>query len=278
MRKLRNLYGALMLLVTALTLTGCGNGDNALEEIINGGGGSSTPKSAGAISYATTSLLRGSKDPGFTNALTLTGDGTVSYSSSNPSVATVDATGKVPPVAVGTTTITATISDSESYTYATKQVSYTIELQEGYSYREWDTVDKKYVTSFAPSDNCELITSSTNTLDGSKRYVVVGDVNVAHDIEITASSTIILCDNAELNINGRLHSNQLYINAQSEGEEMGKLSVTTDTGTGTWSGSASSIVFTLGASGQLQLNTFTVTHSSGSATTYTVRNMARMVC
>ena len=93
MRKLRNLYGALMLLVTALTLTGCGNGDNALEEIINGGGGSSTPKSAGAISYATTSLLRGSKDPSFTNALTLTGDGTVSYSSSNPSVATVDATG-----------------------------------------------------------------------------------------------------------------------------------------------------------------------------------------
>jgi hypothetical protein len=42
MKHLRNLFGAAMLLVTALTLTGCGNGDNALEEIINNGG-SSTP-------------------------------------------------------------------------------------------------------------------------------------------------------------------------------------------------------------------------------------------
>ena len=39
MKHLRNLFGAMMLLVTALTLTGCGNGDNALEEIINGAGG-----------------------------------------------------------------------------------------------------------------------------------------------------------------------------------------------------------------------------------------------
>ena len=230
MRQLKNLLGAALLLIFAPpTFTSCGNIDNPLEEIQ--GSSSSKPKSSGSISYAITELLKGSKDPSFTNALTLTGDGTVSYSSSNPSVATVDANGKVTPVAVGTTTITATISDSESYTYATKQASYTIELQEGYSYREWDTVDKKYVTSFAPSDNCELITSSTTTLDGSKRYVVIGDVNVAHDIEITASSTIILCDNAELNINGRLHGNQLYIHAQSEGEEMGKLNVTTDTGT-----------------------------------------------
>ena len=38
----------------------------------------------------------------------------------------------------------------------------------------------------------------------------------------------------------------------------------TTTGTGSWSGSANSITFTLGTSGQLQLNTFSVTYSSGS--------------
>lgn len=40
-------------------------------------------------------------------------------------------------------------------------------------------------------------------------------------------------------------------------------------GVGTWSGSANSVVFTLGSSGQLQLNTFSVTHGGGT-TTYTV--------
>lgn len=232
MKHLRNLFGAMMLIVTALTLTGCGNGDNALEEIINGGGGSSTPKSAGAISYATTSLLRGSKDPGFTNALTLTGDGTISYASSNTSVATVDANGKVTPVAPGTVTITATVSDSESYTYSTKQATYTIELQDGYSYREWNTTTKKYDTQIALSADCEVITSATTTLDGSKQYLAIGNVDVASNIQVTGDSRIILCDNAELNINGRLYgSSQLTINAQSEDDEMGNLNVTTDTGT-----------------------------------------------
>lgn len=50
MRQLQNLFGALLLLVTGLTLCGCGNGDNALEEIINGGGGSSSSDPSG-VSY-----------------------------------------------------------------------------------------------------------------------------------------------------------------------------------------------------------------------------------
>ena len=42
-------------------------------------------------------------------------------------------------------------------------------------------------------------------------------------------------------------------------------------GEGTWSGSASEVVFTLGSSGQLQLNTFNVTYSGGGpAITYTI--------
>ena len=42
----------------------------------------------------------------------------------------------------------------------------------------------------------------------------------------------------------------------------------TNTGVGSWSGSATSVVFTLGGSGQLQLNTFSVTYG-GSAPTMT---------
>ena len=51
MKHLKNLFGALMLLVTAFILSGCGNGDNALEEIINGGGGSSNSTESSVPKY-----------------------------------------------------------------------------------------------------------------------------------------------------------------------------------------------------------------------------------
>ena len=66
-------------------------------------------------------------DTAFTNALTKTGDGTVSYASDNTAVATVNAsTGEVTIKGAGTATITATVTDSASYTYATKTASYTV--------------------------------------------------------------------------------------------------------------------------------------------------------
>ncbi len=66
-------------------------------------------------------------DAAFTNTLTKTGDGTVTYASSKTDVATVNAsTGEVTIVGVGTATITATVTDSASCTYATKTASYTL--------------------------------------------------------------------------------------------------------------------------------------------------------
>ena len=86
-------------------------------------------KAAGSISYATTSMTRQISQGAFTNALTKTGDGTVTYTSSNTSVATVNAsTGEVTPVAAGSTTITATVADGTNYTYATTTASYTLTL------------------------------------------------------------------------------------------------------------------------------------------------------
>jgi len=84
-------------------------------------------KTAGSISYATTSVEKTTADEAFTNELTKTGDGTVSYASDNTAVATVDAsTGEVTIVGAGTATITATVADSDTYTYATKTASYTL--------------------------------------------------------------------------------------------------------------------------------------------------------
>ncbi len=83
-------------------------------------------KAAGSISYGTKSVTKTYGDAAFTNALTKTGDGSVSYASSNTNIATVDGTGKVSIKAAGTTTITATVTDGNNYTYATKTATYTL--------------------------------------------------------------------------------------------------------------------------------------------------------
>ena len=74
-------------------------------------------KKDGSISYATTAVTKKVGDAAFTNALThTTGDGTVTYSSSDETVATVNqSTGEVTIVGIGTATITATVSDSNTY-------------------------------------------------------------------------------------------------------------------------------------------------------------------
>ncbi len=84
-------------------------------------------KTAGSISYVTASVSKTTDDAAFTNELTIVGDGTVTYASSKSEVATVNATtGEVTIVGAGASTITATVADSDTYTYATKTASYTL--------------------------------------------------------------------------------------------------------------------------------------------------------
>ena len=81
----------------------------------------------GSISYGKTEIKKVTADAPFTNPLTIAGDGSVSYKSSNTNVATVDAsTGEVTILAVGKAIITATVTDSPIYAYATKKASYTL--------------------------------------------------------------------------------------------------------------------------------------------------------
>lgn len=84
-------------------------------------------KKAGEISYATTSISKTFGDDNFTNPLTITGDGKVSYSSSDTKVAEVNSeTGEVTIKGNGTATIKATVTDGPTYTYVTTEVSYTL--------------------------------------------------------------------------------------------------------------------------------------------------------
>ena len=123
-------------------------------------------KAAGSISYAENDIKKAFNDAAFTNALTLTGDGVVTYSSDNPAAATVNATtGEVTLKDVGETTITATVTDGANYTYATPTATYKL------------TVGKAAATiSYAVSEvgkafgDAAFTNALTNTGDGAVTY------------------------------------------------------------------------------------------------------------
>ncbi len=84
-------------------------------------------KKDGSISFATASVPKYINDPKFTNALTTEGDGVVTYTSDNTTVAEVDATtGEVTIKGVGTANIKATTTETETYAYETNTTQYTL--------------------------------------------------------------------------------------------------------------------------------------------------------
>ena len=93
-------------------------------------------KKAGEISFATATpkeaLHANAADNTYTQEVTKTGDGTVTYTiSGNTCGATIDAsTGKVTFTQAGSVTITATVADGTNYTYATKTATYTLSVSD----------------------------------------------------------------------------------------------------------------------------------------------------
>ena len=104
-------------------------GDGNINDVAAKSVTATIAKAAGAISFASANVSKTFGDASFTNSLTKTGDGTVTYSSSNTNVATVNATsGEVTIVGNGSTTITAAVTDGANYTYATKTAVYTLSV------------------------------------------------------------------------------------------------------------------------------------------------------
>ena len=81
-------------------------------------------KAAGTISYAVTTVNKQVGDTAFTNALTFTGDGSVSYESGTPAVAAVDENGEVTIAGKGQTVIKAIAADSKNYHYENNTAEY----------------------------------------------------------------------------------------------------------------------------------------------------------
>lgn len=93
--------------------------DGVLPMLYEEVGGKEAPEFSFAAPTATLNLL----DAGaFTApALNSTSDGAVTYTSSNPEVATIDADGRIEALAAGETTITATLAETDEFTGATAE-------------------------------------------------------------------------------------------------------------------------------------------------------------
>ena len=87
-------------------------------------------KAAGSISFEAETVTKKNSDSAFMSDLTIVGDGTVSFSSDNISVATVNsASGVVTIVGLGTATSTATVADGTNYTYSPNHAEYTLTVK-----------------------------------------------------------------------------------------------------------------------------------------------------
>ena len=197
MQKLRKLF-PLVGAILALALVSCGSDSDDDSEA------ATQQKSAGSISYATTSVEKTTADEAFTNSLTKTGDGTVTYASSKTDVATVNATtGEVTIVGAGETTITATVADSDTYTYATKTASYALTVTAADTAQQKTAGSISYATTTVSKTTAdEAFTNSlTKTGDGTVSYAssktdvaevnaTTGEVTIKGAGEATITATV----------------------------------------------------------------------------------------
>lgn len=127
-------------------------------------------RAAGTISFDKGSIGKTLDDDPFTNELTNTGDGTVSYDSDDKNVANVDTTtGEVTIAGIGNATITATVTEKidGNYSYATPTITYTITVSraKGTGYALW--VGDTQVTAENADDILKDATTGETNKSGS---------------------------------------------------------------------------------------------------------------
>ena len=159
-------------------------------------------KADGSISYGSDSVEKTYGDAAFTYTLSHTGDGKVTYSSSEPTVATVDENGEVTVVGVGNTTIKATVADSNNYSYDNKEASYTLTVNKGsgsISYEDANVAktygDEAFTQPLAKTGDGTVTYASGNEdvatvdTDGKVTIVGVGSASITATVADTDNCT-----------------------------------------------------------------------------------------
>ena len=137
-------------------------------------------KTAPTVSFAqsevTANLL--SPDAFVAPELSSTSDGAVAYTSSNPDVATVDEDGLVSLVGQGTTTITATVAETDTYTEATAEYTLTVTTLSEFRKTATVTTGKQYILT-ADIDGTSHVAKTVREGNGYD-YLYVNDLTTAN--------------------------------------------------------------------------------------------------
>lgn len=139
-------------------------------------GGKMAPTVSFAQSEVTANLL--SPDAFVAPELSSTSDGAVAYTSSNPDVATVDEDGLVSLVGQGTTTITATVAETDTYTEATAEYTLTVTTLSEFRRTATVTTGKQYILT-ADIDGTSHVAKTVREGNGYD-YLYVNDLTTAN--------------------------------------------------------------------------------------------------
>lgn len=139
-------------------------------------GGKMAPTVSFAQSEVTANLL--SPDAFVAPELSSTSDGAVAYTSSNPDVATVDEDGLVSLVGQGTTTISATVAETDAYTEATAEYSLTVTTLSEFRKTATVTTGKQYILT-ADIDGTSHVAKTVRDGNGYG-YLYVNDLATAN--------------------------------------------------------------------------------------------------
>lgn len=122
-------------------------------------------KAAGEIRFVEEAVSKEYGAEPFINKLTNTGDGTVSYTSVDSSVATVNSDGQVRIVGIGTTTVTAEVEDSDNTSYEFRTASYTLTVS-----KKAAAIRFALTSANRPYGSVPFVNRLTNTGDGQVRF------------------------------------------------------------------------------------------------------------
>lgn len=227
-------------------------------------------KDSQKISFNSNTISKVYGAEAFTQAATLTtGDGTVTYKSSDSNVATVNsATGKVTIKAVGSTTITATASETTKY--AATSASYTLNVTKAASEIELTSTSSEKAYNDAPFyieikrrvGNGEISYTTSNsavaTVNNEGKVTIVGSGNAKITVKISATDNYSAASavyNLTVNKGSQTIQYKTDVVKKVYGDEefINPLSVTVENGTITYSSSNTNVA-SINNSGKVTIN------------------------
>ena len=200
---------------------------------------------------------------------TTNSDGVVTYASSDTLVATINQWGKITPVGRGHTTITAYVSETETYLADSKSFTLTV-TQEGYADAFFNYNDSDIIGQGAPNTGAELMAVRNDiNLYANKAHAKEGDNHIKiygskyegsdEEKQLTEPSFIQLTANAGYSIV------KIVLTATEEGyikewkDQFGTDAVIDGT-TATWEGDWDNVILTNQAPSQARIKSIAVTY------------------